>query len=137
MEQRRKVIAVIDFFTLFMFSGTLDKAKASGKVTCSGHFMANSFISMIPLFSLTITKNLSSTIYHPHMIFSFNFDKFSVSLISNRSYVFWVHDPDFFLPSINPDIFPHAGVRIENKPKIIWIYLRPVYYERLSKFGGM
>ena len=51
--------------------------------------------------------------------------------------MFWVHDPDFFLPSINPDIFPHTGIRIENKPKVIWIYLRPVYYERLSKFGGM
>ena len=32
--------------------------------------------------------------------------------------MFWVHDPDFFLPSINPDIFPHTGIRIEDKPKV-------------------
>ena len=49
----------------------------------------------------------------------------------------WVHDPDYFLPSINPDIIPQTGIRIEAKPKIIWIYLRPVYYERLSKSGEM
>ena len=65
------------------------------------------------------------------------FTLFSLTLISNRSYVIWVHDPDYFLPSINPDIIPQTGIRIEAKPKIIWIYLRPVYYERLSKSGEM
>ena len=75
-------------------------------------------------------------ILHPHLVFPY-FPIFSITLISNRSYVFWVHDPDYFLPSINPDIFPHAGIRINNKPQIIWIYLRPVYYERLSKIGEM
>ena len=60
---------------------------------------------------------------------------FSVSLISGRSYVFWVHDPDFFLATINPDTIPQINIRIAEKPKAWWIYIRPVYYERLSKSG--
>ena len=62
---------------------------------------------------------------------------FSVSLISGRSYVFWVHDPDFFLSTINPDTIPQTIIRIGDKPIVLWIYLRPVYYERLSMSGEM
>ena len=69
------------------------------------------------------------------MLILFKFTQFSFTLLSNRSYVIWLHDPDFFLPSINPDIIPQTHIRIEDKPKIIWVYLRPVYYETLSKSG--
>ena len=65
----------------------------------------------------------------------FKFTQFSFTLLSNRSYLIWFHDPDFFLPSINPDIIPQTHIRIEDKPKVIWVYLRPVYYEILSKSG--
>ena len=112
------------------------RARVSGKVMCFGYFMASSLISMIPFSYLLITRRLSSEFYYSHVILKFfKFTQFSFTLLSNRSYVIWVHDPDFFLPSINPDLIPQTHIRIEDKPTVIWVYLRPVYYETLSKSG--
>ena len=91
---------------------------------------------MTPFSYLLITRRLSSEFYHYYLILIlFKFTHFSLTLLSKRSYLIWFHDPDFFLPSINPDIIPQAHIRIENQPKYIWVYLRPVYYETLSKSG--
>ena len=58
----------------------------------------------------------------------------SLNLYLNSSLTFsiWIHDKDFFIPTINKDVIPHYLLRIK-QPEYIWLLIRPIIYNMMDK----
>ena len=53
-------------------------------------------------------------------------------LNSSLAYSIWIHDKDFFIPTINKDVIPHYLLRIEQQ-EYIWLLIRPIIYNMMDK----
>ena len=59
-----------------------------------------------------------------------------IYLNKSMDYKVWIHDPDFFLLTANPDIIPFAKVLMKpNGIKALWVMIRPVFYVNLDREG--
>ena len=58
----------------------------------------------------------------------------SLEILPNEShyYYIWIHDPHFFVQSLNPDAIPQIHLTL-NSIEQVWVYIRPVYHEMMDK----
>ena len=50
----------------------------------------------------------------------------------------WIHDPDFYLASVNTDVLPSIYLTLEDQsenPQHVWLYVRAVYHSLLDRPG--
>ena len=50
----------------------------------------------------------------------------------------WIHDPDFYLASVNNDVLPSIYLTLEDQsenPQHVWLYVRAVYHSLLDRPG--
>ena len=60
---------------------------------------------------------------------------FRLYLNPNQTFFFWIHDPNIFIQSINPDVIPHLKVLVEPGQKNYYLYIRPVYHSNINREG--
>ena len=103
--------------------------KASGSKTRTNLTDANYWKEGLDLFqagkSFSLNQSYSISADSPHLEFY---------LKKNRTHFVFIHDPAYFVYTINPDTMPAILLGMEN-PKSTYIYLRAVYHHMLDKPG--
>ena len=56
----------------------------------------------------------------------------SISLNNSLDYCIWIHDPQYFLTTFNPDTIPHVIIKLKQNQST-WLYLKPVYHHLMNK----
>ena len=62
-------------------------------------------------------------------------ESFNLTLQEKKAYYIWIHDPNYFLSTTNPDVVPHVLVSNVHA-QIVWIFLRPVYHHKISRLDA-
>jgi hypothetical protein len=59
-------------------------------------------------------------------------DSLDLLLNKNLYYYIWIHDPHFFIQSLNPDAIPQIQLTLNSFERVV-LYIRPVYHHMMDK----